>query len=155
MTLLYYYKPIYPARAEWQPIPAPPKKKKRKTYVVEEERIGAVAVEYTDTLATDLLAEIRAKARAEAREQARAIQALINEKSLELRQAREEAARQQVIAPRQAEAFAIWQDRQFKTVQARTARAIKTKDRIINRANRNMQIMADLHDIIEIAERYL
>lgn len=140
--------------------------KKRKTYIVEEERIGSIAVEYTDTLAADLLAEIQAKAREEARKQAEGVQALIHQKTLELRAAREaaraaeEAARlarekAERIAKRQAEAFAIWQDRQERLSMARNSLALNRKNRIIRRSERNLQIMADLHNIIEIADRYL
>lgn len=133
--------------------------KKRKTYIVEEERIGSIAVEYTDTLATDLLAQVQAKAREEARAQAEGVQALIYQKTLELRAARDaaEVARQKAerIAKRQAEAFAIWQERQERLSSARNALALNRKNRIIRRSERNLQIMADLHNIIELAERYL
>lgn len=133
--------------------------KKRKTYIVEEERIGSIAVEYTDTLATDLLAQVQAKAREEARAQAEGVQALIYQKTLELRAARDaaEVARQRAerIAKRQAEAFAIWQDRQERLSAARNSLALNRKNRIIRRSERNLQIMADLHNIIELADRYL
>lgn len=158
MTLSYYLKPIYRQKATLPP-PVRPKVKKRKTYLVEEERIGAIAVEYTDTLATELLSEIQAKARAEAKSQAAAIQSQIWNKTLELRAAKEaaELVRQKAerIAKRQAEAFAIWQDRQERLSVARNELALKRKNRILKRGERNLQIMADLHNIIEIADRYL
>lgn len=102
---------------------------------------------------------MQAKAREEARAQAEGVQALIHQKTLELRAARDaaEVARQRAerIAKRQAEAFAIWQDRQERLSAARNSLALNRKNRIIRRSERNLQIMADLHNIIELAERYL
>ena len=152
MSLLFFLRPIFRVRSDYQQLP---KKKKRKTFALDESRQGPVAEEYTDTIPDDSIEEIRQQAREQAQAKAALLESLINSKGLELLQTKKRLLNEQRIAKRQAEAFQIWKERNARASEVKELRKVKNKERLQRRNSRNLEIISDLYDIMESAGGYL